>query len=102
METKPKQKNEDTLAEIGDKAKDMLHQGNMRRFVVRTADGNTLVDVSLTVAIAVALGVLFLVPGGFMMTAIITVIGIVARVRVEILRELDDADDVIELPRDES
>lgn len=102
METKPKRKSEDALNEIAGRGKDLLEQSNSRRFVLRTADGSTLIDVSLTVAVVIGLVVLLMVPGGLMLGIVATIVGIAAKLRVEILRELDDNDNVIEMPRDES
>lgn len=74
-------------SELMDLLKRLLHQGNIRRIIVRKADGDVLIDVTLTAGFAVSTAAILLAPP----LAVIGVIaGVVAKVKVEIVRVEDD------------
>ena len=44
------------------KVKEIVQEGNVRRLILKTEEGNTLIEVPLTVGVGVAAGVVLLVP----------------------------------------
>ena len=68
------------------KVKELVQEGNIRRVILKTEEGRTLIEVPLTLGVAAAAGVLFLAPllaaiGAF--AAIVTHLTIVVE-RVEV------------------
>jgi hypothetical protein len=94
-DNKPK-RTEEHVNSITDQIKEVIEQGNMRRVIVRKQDNEQLFEVSLTAAVAVAAAILIFVPGGFFISLLAVIAGIFAKLRVEILRELRDDDEVVE------
>ena len=37
-------------AELGDKVKDLLHEGNVRRIIIKDSSGHTFMEIPLTIA----------------------------------------------------
>jgi hypothetical protein len=76
-----------------ERVQDLVKQGNVRRIIIRTSDDKVLFETSMTFG-AVAGGVLALtVPYLAMLGALAAV---VARVKIEIIREINDDDSVVE------
>lgn len=75
---------------VVDKVKEMVAQGNVRRLIVKTQDGRTLVDTSLTVGVGVG-GFLGMI-GGFPLAIFATLAMIVTKVKVEVVREVTEGD----------
>lgn len=92
-------KGSDTVSEVVERGKQLIEQGNMRRLVVKTNDGRTIADVPLTI-VAVAAFVT-IVTWQIWLPILLVVFGIIARVKVEVVREVNEKDDVIQMPRDE-
>jgi hypothetical protein len=44
------------------KIKEIVQEGNVRRLILKTEEGNTLIEVPLTVGVGVAAGVVLLAP----------------------------------------
>lgn len=80
-------------SQVLERVQDLIKQGNVRRVIIRTADGRTLMDTTLTVG-ALAGGTLALIAGPFV-TAVAAIAAIVGRVKVEIIREIGDDEDEI-------
>ena len=78
--------------QLVERVQDIVKQGNVRRLVIRSADDRVLLETSLTVG-AVASGALVL--ASLPLAILATIAAAVARVKVEIIREVSD-DDVIE------
>lgn len=92
----PKPKNDEApLNDAVERGKLLVQEGNARRVVVRSGDGSTLFDVSLTVAVVGAGILTFLIPGGIVLMLLAAVVGIAAKVRIDILREINDDDATI-------
>lgn len=70
--------------------REAVREGNVRRIIVRTKDGRTLFDTTLTMG-AAAGGLLFF--AGWPLIALTAVAALAAQVRVEVVRELTDEDD---------
>lgn len=76
--------------QVMERVQDLIHQGNVRRLIIKTADDRVLVDTTLTLG-AIAGTVLGLMTGPF--GAIVAAVGAtVARLKVEIVREITDED----------
>ncbi|QPC82779.1 DUF4342 domain-containing protein [Phototrophicus methaneseepsis] len=87
-----------TGEEIIERGKDLVKQGNERRIVIRRENDEPLVDVSLTVAVAVAAVFFLFVPGSFFWAAVLAIGAIATKMRVEVLREIGDGS-VIEMKK---
>jgi len=73
---------------------DIIQQGNMRKLVIKSAEGRVLIETSLTVAAVIAF--FLLITRVIVIVAVLGVIaGVVARVQVEIVRELDEDSQVV-------
>mgnify|MGYP006276849775 CR=1 FL=1 len=97
MSSNQPQKQNDPANDIIEKGKEILEQGNIRRVVIRKEDGDTLFEVSLTVAVIAVLVLLLIGPLGVMITLGGIFYGIVTKVRIEVVRELTDGDTIVEL-----
>jgi Domain of unknown function (DUF4342) len=64
---------------------DLIKEGNARRLIIRRPDGEVLMDINLTVG-AVAGGVMVL--GAWWIAALAVIAGLVAKVKIEIIREV--------------
>jgi hypothetical protein len=84
--------------EVATQARDLIEKGNHRHLVIRRADGTQLVDVSLTVA-AVIGALVFVMPWSWFIIGAASVYGIVSKLRVEVVRDTTDQDQVIEIKR---
>lgn len=85
----PKEKNFSEQLEVAgnqlvQQVQDMIKQGNARRLIIRNAENEVLMDINLTVG-AVAGGVMVL--GAWWIAALAVIAGLVARVKIEIIRE---------------
>ena len=75
---------------VVDKVKEMIAQGNVRRLIVKTQDGRTLIDTSLTVGVGV--GGFFGMIGGIPLAILTTLAMIITKVKVEVVREVTEGD----------
>lgn len=92
-------KNSDAMNDVMERGKQLIEQGNTRRLVVKTNDGRTVADVPLTI-VAVA-GFVTIITWQIWLPILLVLFGIVARVKVEIVREVSEKDNVIQMPREE-
>ena len=82
--------------DLVDKVQEIIKQGNVRKVVIKSADDRVLLETSLTVS-AVAGGALALT-GALVPVAVLGVIAAaVSKVKIEIIREVTDDDEVIEV-----
>jgi hypothetical protein len=70
--------------QLVDRVQDMVKQGNVRRIIIKNPDDDVLLEMSLTVG-AVAGGVLVL--GAPWLAALGAIAALIARVKIEIVRE---------------
>lgn len=76
--------------QVLERVQELVRQGNVRRLIIKTADDRVLIDTTLTVG-AIAGTVLGLMAGPI--GAIIAAVGAtVARLKIEIVREITDDD----------
>ncbi|MEZ4668350.1 MAG: DUF4342 domain-containing protein [Anaerolineae bacterium] len=73
--------------ELVDQVQELVKQGNVRKLIIKTAEGNELMQVSLTVG-AVAGG--FAVLAAPWLAALGAIAALVARVKIVIVREEDE------------
>jgi hypothetical protein len=78
-------------SQVLDRVKQLVEEGNVRRIIIRTADGRTLMDTTLTVG-ALAGGALALIAGPFVTAVAAIAAAVVGRVQVEVVREVIDGD----------
>lgn len=78
-------------SQVFERVQEMIRQGNVRRVVIRSADGKTLIDTTLTIG-ALAGGALALIAGPLVTAMAAIGVAVVGRVRVEIVREVSEAE----------
>jgi hypothetical protein len=76
--------------QLVERIQEIIRQGNVRRLIIRSADDRVILETSLTVG-AVAGGALAIV-GGLPLAIIAAIAAAVARVKVEIVREVEEGD----------
>jgi hypothetical protein len=76
-----------TGSQIVDQFKRVIEEGNVRRLIIRTSDGKTLVEIPLTVGAAIGGALALFNPWLAMLGALG---GLVAKVNIEIVREEPD------------
>lgn len=97
-ENEPKESKKRTITEelevgggqLVERVQEIIRQGNVRRLIIRSADDKVLFETSLTVGVGIG-GALALV-GGLPLAVIATIAAAVSRVKVEIVREVEDGD----------
>lgn len=80
-----------------EQARQVIEQGNMRRVIVRKADGETLIEVSVTLAVIAGVILLLIGPLGLMIALGAVAYGVFTKVQVEVVRELTDDDTVVQI-----
>jgi len=80
--------------QLVERVKDLLHEGNVRKLIIKDAKGKYLLEVPLTVGV-VAGGVLVLAAPVWVALGVLA--GLVANAKIEIIREVED-----ETPEDKS
>lgn len=70
--------------QLVERVQELIKQGNARRIIIRNSENEVLMDFNLTVG-AVAGGVVML--GAWWIAALAVIAGLVARVKIEIIRE---------------
>jgi len=84
-------------SQLADKVQEAIRQGNVRKVVVRNAEGKVLLETSLTVASGAGIVALILnLPWAIVLAVLGALVGAVARVKVEIVREVTDEHPVVE------
>ena len=76
--------------QLVDRVQQLIHQGNIRRLIIRSQNGRVLMDTSLTVGAGLGGALAFI--GGFPLAAIAAIAAAFARVKIEVVRELQDGD----------
>jgi hypothetical protein len=73
-----------TGSALVDKVKELIHEGNVRRLIIRRASGEALVEIPLTAGVGVAALLTLLAP---VLAALGAMAALIAQFRVEIERE---------------
>lgn len=76
--------------QLVERVQEIVKQGNVRRLIIKSADDRELLNTTLTVG-AVGGGALALV-GGLPFAMLAAIAAVVARVKIEIVREVNDGD----------
>lgn len=76
--------------QLVDRIQDLIKEGNVRRLIIRSADDRVLLETSLTVGVGV--GGALAVIGGVPLAVIATIAAAISRVKVEIVREVQEGD----------
>ena len=76
--------------QVVDKVKELIQQGNIRRLIIKTHEGRTLIDTPLTVGVGVG-GVLGML-GGIPLALLTTVVVVLTKVHIEIVREVGEGE----------
>lgn len=76
-----------TGGQLIDRIQEVVKEGNVRRIVIRSADDRVILETSLTVGVGVG-GVLMLTPAGLPLAVLAVIAAAVARVKIEIVREV--------------
>lgn len=75
--------------QIAERVQDLLHQGNIRRLIIKTSDDRVLLDTTLTVGAVTSTVFGLMFPIG----AVLATIGATfARLKIEVVREITDGD----------
>ena len=77
-----------------DMIKDIISKGNVRRLIIRSPSGKVLYDTTLTTSVGLGGAVVLL--GGLPLMVIAGIVAAVSRVKIEVIREVTDDDEVIE------
>jgi hypothetical protein len=75
--------------QLVERVRELIEEGNVRRLIIRNPEGRTLIEIPLTIG-AVAGGAL-LVWMGPVLAGLAVIGALIARVRIEIVREEPDA-----------
>jgi len=80
--------------QLKDRVTELIEQGNIRRLIIRSQEGRTLLEIPLTVGAVAGGALLFFNP---LLTGLAAIGAMVARLKIEIVREepegsSDDAD----------
>jgi hypothetical protein len=72
-----------TGSQMVDRVKELVAEGNVRRVIIRNAEGQSLLEIPLTAGVVVGGAVTLLTP---MLAALGAVAGLLARVKIEVVR----------------
>jgi len=96
------QKPQEKIDDLSNRAKGLVNKGNQRHIVVRKADGEKIFEFSVTVGIIAAFVLIFLMPGwGWLLAIGVAIYATVKKIRVELVRDLSDEDDVVQVDLEE-
>jgi hypothetical protein len=90
-------KQNDTVTEVVEQGKELLGKANARHIIIRKANGEKLIDVTFAVAAVVVLFLLWIQPFGIFLTIAGIAYGLYSKVRLEVVRELGNGDNVVEM-----
>lgn len=77
--------------ELKDKVKDLLHEGNVRRIIVRDGEGNTVMEIPVAAGVVVAV----IAP---ILTALGAIAALASEWSIQIQRRQPDGDEAGETP----
>jgi predicted RNase H-related nuclease YkuK (DUF458 family) len=80
-----------TFKQVYERIQELVEKGNARRVVLRDADGDVLVESTLTIAAIIAFAIA--VEGGWWFFLLAFLASVLLRVRVSIVHEADDRAD---------
>jgi len=89
--------NTSTFNDLVEKGKELVEKGNRRRVIIRNAGGKQVLEVRVTVAVAAVIIAMFIGFPGWLLLLGVVGLGVLAKLRVEIVRDISAGDDVGEL-----
>lgn len=75
--------------ELVDRVRTLLEEGNVRRLIIRNPEGKVLMELPLTIGVAAGAGLIWFTP---VFAALGAMAALLARVSVEIVREIPPSD----------
>ncbi len=78
------------------RGRQLLGQSNARQVVIRLGNGRKLLELNMTLAV-VLVGLALLLPFSVLLLAILFIAGFVAKLRIEIIRNIDEDNNVIDV-----
>lgn len=76
-------------SQLVERIKELIQEGNVRRLIIRDQEGRTLLEIPLTIGAVAGGALLVFYP---LLAGLAVIGGLVAKVRVEIVREISDDD----------
>jgi hypothetical protein len=74
--------------QLVERVRELLEEGNVRRLILRNQEGRTLIEIPLTIGVVAGGALLVFYP---VLAGLAAIGGLVARVRIEVVREEPDA-----------
>jgi hypothetical protein len=74
--------------QLVERVRELLEEGNVRRLIIRNPEGRTLIEIPLTIGVVAGGALLVFYP---VLAGLAAIGGLVARVRIEVVREEPDA-----------
>lgn len=75
--------------EVVDRVKRLIREGNVRKIIIRKADGSVLREITLTQGVAIGGALAFVAPA---LAAIGAVVALMSRVKIEVIRDRSAAE----------
>jgi hypothetical protein len=75
-------------SQLVERVRELIEEGNVRRLIIRNQEGRTLIEIPLTIGAVAGGALLVFYP---VLAGLVAIGGLVARVRIEVVRELPDA-----------
>jgi hypothetical protein len=85
-----------TFDDLSDRAQELIDRGNRRHVILRSPGGSVLADLPLTWAV-VGLVIAVIIPGSLPLLLIAAAVGMVAKVRIEIVRDVETDDNLVDM-----
>lgn len=74
--------------QLVERVRELIEEGNVRRLILRNQEGRTLIEIPLTIGVVAGGALLVFYP---VLAGLAAIGGLVARVRIEVVREEPDA-----------
>lgn len=72
-------------SQLVERVRELIEQGNIRRLIIRNSEGRTLIEIPLTIGVVAGGAIAIFYP---VLAGLAVIGGLVARVRIEIIRDL--------------
>lgn len=86
--------------DVSEQVRNLVDRGNSRRLILKTSDGRQFAELSLTMAVIIGVVLLFL-PMTWLIVLFAIIFAIMAKLRIEVVRELSGDDNIINMPNDD-
>lgn len=75
-------------SQLVERVRELIEEGNVRRLIIRNPEGRTLIEIPLTIGAVAGGALLVFYP---VLAGLVAIGGLVARARIEVVREEPDA-----------